>query len=98
VLRGRRRLRRVPPWPSTFTINGVDLALTAGPRRFRRLASWRLMLGKLVSKATRVDILVTPLVTILAGVAICKLICPGVAWFMYVLGDFVNTATAFQPF
>ncbi len=55
-------------------------------------------LGKLVSKTTKVDILVTPIVTILSGVAIAKLACPVIAYLMYMLGSFVNTATEMQPF
>ena len=52
----------------------------------------------LVSKKTKVDILVTPTVTIIAGYAIAKLICPAVAYIMFYLGDFINTATEMQPF
>ena len=52
----------------------------------------------LVSKKTKVDILVTPTVTIVAGYAIAKIICPAVAYIMYYLGDFINTATEMQPF
>ena len=51
----------------------------------------------LVSKKTKVDILVTPTVTIVAGYAISKLICPAIAYIMYWLGDFINTATEMQP-
>jgi uncharacterized membrane protein len=55
-------------------------------------------LGKLVSKETKVDILVTPVVTITSGVLLAQLICPAVAYVMYFVGNFINTATEFAPF
>ncbi len=55
-------------------------------------------LGKLVSKETRVDILVTPGVTIISGVLIAQFVGPGVAAFMDAFGMMVKTATEMQPF
>ncbi len=55
-------------------------------------------LGKLVSKETRVDILITPGVTIISGVLIAQFIGPGVAKFMDGFGMMVKTATEMQPF
>ena len=52
----------------------------------------------LVSKKTKIDILVTPAVTILSGYVVAKLICPAIAYLMYYLGNFVNTATEMRPF
>ncbi|MCC8060423.1 MAG: PTS sugar transporter subunit IIC [Clostridiales bacterium] len=54
-------------------------------------------LGKLVSKETRVDILVTPGVTIIAGVLIAQFVGPGVSAFMTAFGNIVKTATEMQP-
>jgi len=54
--------------------------------------------AKFVSKKTKVDILVTPVVTILTGFVACFAICPIVAYLMYYLGVFIATATTFQPF
>ncbi len=54
-------------------------------------------LGKLVSKKTKVDILVTPVVTILAGFVGCWLLCPLISYVMYYLGVFIAIATTFQP-
>ncbi|MBQ7906475.1 MAG: PTS sugar transporter subunit IIC [Clostridia bacterium] len=54
-------------------------------------------IGKLVSKKTRVDILVTPIVTILVGFGAAFVFCPLVAYVMYYLGIFIATATTFQP-
>lgn len=55
-------------------------------------------LGKLVSKETRVDILVTPGVTIIAGTLIAQFVGPGVSAFMTAFGNLVKTATEMQPF
>lgn len=55
-------------------------------------------LGKLVSKETRVDILVTPGVTIISGVLIAQFVGPGVSAFMTAFGNVVKTATEMQPF
>jgi hypothetical protein len=55
-------------------------------------------LGKIVSKETRVDILVTPGVTIIAGVLTAQFVGPGVSAFMTAFGTLVKTATEMQPF
>ena len=54
--------------------------------------------GKLVSKSTKLDIIVTPLVTILAGVVLGDAVGPYVASFMTMVGDFIVRATELQPF
>ena len=55
-------------------------------------------LGKIVSKETRVDILVTPGVTIISGVLMAQFVGPGVSAFMSAFGNLVKTATEMQPF
>ncbi len=54
-------------------------------------------LGMLVSKKTKVDVLVTPVVTILVGFGASWLLCPLVSYVMYYLGVFIATATTLQP-
>ena len=54
--------------------------------------------GMLVSKKTKVDILVTPVVTLVVGFAASWLLCPLVSYVMYYLGVFIATATTLQPF
>lgn len=54
--------------------------------------------AKLVSKKTKVDILVTPIVTILVGFVASWLLCPLVSYVMYYLGIFIANATTLQPF
>ena len=55
-------------------------------------------LGKAVSKETKVDILVTPLVTILAGVGLSALWAPAIGTAASSVGSFVRWATVLQPF
>ena len=54
--------------------------------------------GKAVSKETKVDILVTPLVTILAGVVLSACIAPAIGTAASSVGGFVEWATVLQPF
>ena len=54
-------------------------------------------IGKLVSKTTRVDILVTPVVTLLAGFLASFTFTPLVAYVMYYLGVFIAVSTTYLP-
>ncbi len=82
----------------TFVIDDIEKALTAGPAGAFLAVLIAVELGKIVSKETKVDIIVTPTVTILSGTLIANLICPWIAVAMYWLGNFINTATELQPF
>ena len=82
----------------TFILNGAEKALTAGPAGAFIAALIAVEVGKLVSKTTKVDIIVTPVVTILTGVLTAKLVCHAIAYVMYGIGSFVNTATEMRPF
>lgn len=55
-------------------------------------------LGKAVSKETKVDILVTPFVTIFAGVGLSSLIAPAVGKAASAVGELIMWATELQPF
>lgn len=81
-----------------INVGGEVISYAAGPAGsfFAVLVSCEL--GKLVSKETRVDILVTPLVVILSGYGVARLLCPVIAYGMYYAGAFVNSATEMQPF
>ena len=81
----------------TFVVDGAEKTLTAGPAGAFIAVLIAVELGKLVSKQTKVDILVTPTVTIVSGVLIAKLICPYIAWAMYYLGSFINYTTELHP-
>lgn len=75
-----------------------ESTVTAGPAGSFVAVIVAVEIAMIVSKKTKVDILVTPSVTIVVGVLVSKLVCPGIAYLMYYLGDFVNTATQYQPF
>lgn len=53
--------------------------------------------GKLVSRTTPVDILVTPAMTVLCGVAVAQWIGPGIAQAMTSIGAFIMWSVALQP-
>ncbi len=55
-------------------------------------------LGKAVSKETRVDILVTPLVTIFAGILLSALCAPAIGRAASSVGRIIMWATELQPF
>ena len=55
-------------------------------------------LGKLVSKETKIDILVTPTVTIASGCLLAMLIGPGVSALMDGFGAIIMRATELEPF
>ena len=82
---------------TVISANGASFNYTAGPAGSFFAVVVACEIGMLVSKKTKVDILVTPTVTILSGFLVAKLICPGIAYVMYYLGDFINTATEMRP-
>lgn len=55
-------------------------------------------LGGLVSRKTPVDIIITPLVTIVAGGLFAKFCCSPINDFMLYLGEVINKATMLSPF
>lgn len=54
-------------------------------------------IGMLVSKKTKVDILVTPTVVLAVGFVASFVLCPIIAYVMYYLGIFIASATTWQP-
>lgn len=54
--------------------------------------------GMLVSKKTPVDIILTPLITIIAGGLFAKFCCSPINDFMLYLGSVINEATKLSPF
>lgn len=81
---------------ATMTGFGIDMA--GGPAGAFVAAALGAEFGKMVSKETKVDILVTPAVTILVGGLAAKFIGPAVGWLMIKLGEIIMTATEWQPF
>lgn len=54
--------------------------------------------GKMVSKETKIDILVTPLTTILVGLAASYVLAPWIGKIAMQLGEVIMIATVLQPF
>lgn len=73
-------------------------SLTAGPAGAFVAVLIAAELGKLVSKETKIDILVTPAVTLVSGVAVALTVGPWVGMAMNWFGQLINTATTLQPF
>jgi len=78
------------------TLSGA--AGAGGPLAVLVIAIVAAEFGKAVSKETKVDILVTPLVTILSGVGLASLIAPAIGTAASSVGEFVEWATILQPF
>lgn len=55
-------------------------------------------IGKLISKETKIDILVTPIVTILAGIGLAYYIAPPIGKAASYVGNIIMWATELQPF
>ena len=81
---------------STSLIEGQ--AGSGGPLAVLFIAIIAAELGKAVSKETKVDILVTPLVTILSGVGLAALIAPAIGTAATAVGNIIKWATDLQPF
>ena len=82
--------------PVGFAANAMGGA--GGPLAVYVIAIVASECGKLVSKETKVDILVTPIVTILAGIGVSSLIAAPIGAAASAVGEFVRWATVLQPF
>lgn len=80
------------------TIVGIGAYELGGPVGVYVATIFAVEFGKLVSKRTKLDIIITPAVTILIGIIIGDFIGPGVAAFMTGLGNVIMSATELQPF
>ena len=76
----------------------LDKPYSAGPLGVFIAVIIAVEFGKMVSKETKVDILVTPLVTLGTGYFAAYVTCPPIAIAMNWLGEFINTATTLHPF
>ncbi|MBE6635577.1 MAG: PTS sugar transporter subunit IIC [Ruminococcaceae bacterium] len=83
---------------TTVLFEGVNKSVSAGPLGAFICVLVAVEVGKIVSKSTKVDILVTPATTLAVGGLVGMLLCPLVAWAMYWLGYFINYATELLPF
>ena len=86
-----------------FSLTGVGWAANklggaGGPLAVLFIAIIAAECGKAVSKETRVDILVTPLVTILVGVGLSAWWAPAIGTAATAVGNIIMWATDLQPF
>ena len=79
-----------------FAANAMGGA--GGPLAVYVIAIIAAEIGKIVSKETKIDILVTPIVTILVGVGAASVIAAPIGAAASAVGDFVKWATVLQPF
>ena len=82
--------------PVGFAANAMGGA--GGPLAVYAVTIIAAELGKLVSKETRIDILVTPCVTVIAGVAVAQLIAAPIGTAARAVGLAIMWATELQPF
>ena len=80
------------------TITGTAGNILGGPAGAFCSALVGAEFGKLVSKETKIDIILTPAVTIIAGVLIASLVGPAIGAFMSATGEFIMYATTLRPF
>ena len=89
---------KILAWAVTSNTVAEGVFYAAGPAGAFFAVVIACEIGKLVSKQTKVDIIVTPVVTLLAGFFASWLLTPLVSYVMYYLGTFVALATTYQPF
>ena len=82
--------------PVGFATNAMGGA--GGPLAVLFVAILATELGKVVSKETRIDILVTPIVTVLSGIGFAALIAAPVGKAASAVGQAIMWATELQPF
>ena len=86
-----------------FSLAAVGWAANAqggagGPLAVLIIAIISAEVGKMVSKETKVDIIVTPAVTIFAGALLSLGIAPYIGWAANKVGDFIMITTEWHPF
>ena len=86
-----------------FSLAAVGWAANAeggagGPLAVLVIAIVAAEFGKAVSKETKIDLLVTPGVTIMVGVALAKFIAPPIGQAASAFGIMIDNATKLQPF
>lgn len=80
------------------TMTGFGIESTGGPAGAFLAVAIGCEFGKMVSKETPVDILVTPATTLIMGGIGAKLFGPIFGWLLLKIGDFIMVATEWQPF
>ena len=75
-----------------------ELGGAGGPLAVLIIAIVSAEVGKMVSKETKIDILVTPAVTVITGVFLSMVIAPVVGSGAAAFGEFIRMTTELQPF
>ncbi|WP_174729403.1 PTS transporter subunit IIC [Mesobacillus harenae] len=78
-------------------VSGAAGAALGGPAGSFVASLLSVEIGKLVSKETRIDIIVTPLVTIITGFTAASFIGPGIRYLMEGLGSMIMWGTEQRP-
>ena len=87
----------ITAWAVSSKGAGEGVFYSAGPAGAFFAVIIACEVAKLVSKKTKIDILITPIVTIIVGFIASFALCPIVSYTMYYLGVFISAATTFQP-
>lgn len=80
------------------TMTGFGIEYTGGPAGAFIAVAIGCEFGKMVSKETPVDILVTPATTIIMGGIGAKIFGPAFGWCLMKIGEFIMIATEWKPF
>lgn len=75
-----------------------DMGKAGGPLAVLLIAIVAVEFGKAVSKETKIDILITPFVTVVIGGLLSIWTAPHIGWAASKVGDFTKWATEQQPF
>lgn len=81
---------------ATMTAFGIEQ--NGGPAGAFIAVAVGVEIGKMVSKETKVDILVTPAAVLVSGGLVAKFAGPALGWCMVGLGNVIERATEWQPF
>ena len=77
---------------------GFGIEASGGPAGAFIAVAIGVEFGKAVSRETKLDIIVTPAVTLITGGIAAKLVGPAIGWCLIKLGELIMTATEWQPF
>lgn len=80
------------------TIVGISAYQIGGPLGVFLSTIFAVEIGKLVAGETRVDIILTPIITVLVGVGVAQIIGPSVMQIMKWIGEIILIATESNPF
>ncbi|MDO4487289.1 MAG: PTS sugar transporter subunit IIC [Bacillota bacterium] len=80
------------------SMTGFGIDVSGGPAGAFIAVAIGVEFGKAVSKETKIDIIVTPAVTLITGGIAAKFVGPAIGWCMIKLGELIMTATEWQPF